>query len=111
MLYALERFSNAFEMATRLGEYKKARARGEHPRHAAYSAREVSTDFGMRGDSRVLGALYDTVIFLKAGINGMDRFYRGLAEDPNRGWIAAKTALLAAASAGLYVLNRDNPAV
>ena len=109
MLYALEKISNSFEMATRIGEYRKAVQKGEHPRHAAFASREVSTDFGMRGDSRVLGFLYDTVIFLKAGINGMDRFYRGLAEDPNRAAIAGKTALLAAASVALYALNRDNP--
>ncbi|MGH6663168.1 MAG: LPD38 domain-containing protein, partial [Rhodospirillales bacterium] len=109
MLLGLERVADAFEVATRLGEFRKAIEKGEHPRHAAYSAREVSTDFGMRGDSEALGFMYDTVIFLKAGMNGIDRLYRGLAHDPNRAAIAAKTALLAAASAGLYALNRDNP--
>ena len=109
LLFGVERIADAFEMSTRLGEYRKARERGEHPRHAAYSAREVSTDFAMRGDSATLGFLYDTVIFLKAGVNGVDRLYRGLAHDPNRTAIAAKTALIAALSAGLYGMNRDNP--
>lgn len=107
-LYALETITDAFEMSTRLGEYKQARKKGEHPRHAAYSAREVSTDFAMRGDSQVMNFFYDTVMFLKAGINGMDRLYRGVAHDPNKMTIATKTGVLALISMGLYALNRDN---
>ncbi|MHB1219147.1 MAG: LPD38 domain-containing protein [Alphaproteobacteria bacterium] len=109
LLYAAERIADAFEVSTRIGEYKRAIERGEHPRHAAYSAREVSTDFSMRGDNKAIGFLYDSVLFLKAGVNGLDRFYRGVAVDPNRQAIAAKSALLALVSAGLYGLNRGNP--
>ena len=108
-LYALETIADAFEMSTRLGEFHRARAAGEHPRHAAYSAREVSTDFAMRGDSQTLGFLYDSVMFLKAGVNGLDRMYRGVAHDPNKAAIATKTGLIALMSMGLYALNRDNP--
>ncbi len=109
LVYSLETIADAFEMSTRLGEFRQARGRGAHPRHAAYSAREVSTDFAMRGDSKVLGFMYDTVMFLKAGINGMDRVYRGFAHDPNRAHVAARTGLLALLSMGLYGLNRGNP--
>ena len=108
LLYAVETVADAFEMSTRLGEYRRAKSAGAHPRHAAYSGREVSTDFAMRGDSEVLGFFYDTVIFLKAGINGMDRLYRGFAHDENRRQIATRTALLALASMALYAINRDN---
>ena len=110
LVYALERLADATEMSTRLGEFRQATGRGEHPRHAAYSAREVSTDFAMRGDNPYLEFMYDTVLFLKAGMNGLDRTYRGFTKDPNRAAIAAKTAMLAAASAALYAYNRDNPA-
>jgi len=109
LLLKLERMANSFEMATRLGEYRRARAAGEDPRTAAYAAREVSTDFAMRGDSATMGFLYDTIIFLKAAVNGMDRLYRGLAHDPNRKAIAAKSGAIAALSMGLYALNRGNP--
>lgn len=103
---ALERFSENFEMATRLGEYIKAREAGQHPRHAAYLGREISTDFAARGDSKTAGFFYDTVIFLKAGVVSMDRLYRGFANDPNAGVIAAKTAGIALASIGLHAINR-----
>ena len=109
LLFALERIADAVEMSTRLGEFRKAAKKGEHPRHAAYSGREVSTDFGMRGDSAALGFFYDTVIFLKATVNGLDRYYRGLAHDPNRADIARRTAMLAVVSMGLFALNRGNP--
>ena len=106
---ALETVADAFEMSTRLGEFKRGRARGAHPRAAAYLGREVSVDFGMRGDSQVVGFLYDSIIFLKAAVNGLDRLYRGIAHDPQRLHVAWKTAMLAAVSMGLYALNRDNP--
>lgn len=109
LLNAVETLGDAFEMSTRLGEYRRAIQRGEHPRHAAYRGREVSTDFAMRGDSKTLGFLYDTVMFLKAATVSWDRLVRGVAHDPNKGAIAAKTAAIAGMSAALYMLNRDDP--
>lgn len=109
VMYAIETIADAFEMSTRLGEYKLLREQGAHPRHAAYAARDISTDFAMKGDSQVLGFMYDTVMFLRPAVVSMDRLYRGLAHDPNRGAIAAKSAVMAGISAALYLLNRDNP--
>lgn len=109
LLHAVETLGDAFEMSTRLGEYRRAVQRGENPRHAAYLGREVSTDFAMRGDSKTLGFLYDTVMFLKAATVSWDRLYRGVAHDPNNGAIATKTAAIAGMSAALYLLNRSDP--
>ncbi len=44
-----------------------------------------------------------------AAVLSWDRLARGLAHDPNRGAIAIKAGALAMASAGLYLLNRDDP--
>lgn len=109
LMYGLETIADAFEMSSRLGEYKRMRAQGAHPRHAAYVAREISTDFAMRGDSRELGFLYDTVMFLRPAVVSMDRMTRGLVHDENKSAIAAKAGTLALMSVGLYLLNRDNP--
>ncbi len=109
VMYGIETIADAFEMSTRLGEYKRLREQGAHPRHAAYAARDISTDFAMKGDSNVLGFMYDTVMFLRPAVVSMDRLYRGLAHDSNRGAIAAKSAAIAGMSAALYMLNRDNP--
>ncbi len=109
LLSAIETMADAFEMSTRMGEYKRAIDKGEHPRHAAYQGREVSTDFAMKGDSKALGFMYDTVMFLRPAVVSIDRLARGVAHDPNKAAIGAKTAMLALSSVGLYLLNRDNP--
>ena len=109
LLTFVETLGDAFEMSTRLGEYRRAVARGENPRHAAYLGRDVSTDFAMRGDSKALGFMFDTVMFLKPAVVSWDRLYRGLAHDPNKGAIAAKAGTMALMSAGLYLLNREDP--
>jgi len=109
LLYFTETLADAFEMSTRLGEYKRLREQGVHPREAAYLGREISTDFAMKGDSQVLGAMYDTVMFLRPAVVSMDRLYRGLAHDPNKGAIAAKAGTIAMLSAWLYWQNKDNP--
>ncbi|TAK84197.1 MAG: hypothetical protein EPO20_15100 [Betaproteobacteria bacterium] len=108
-LYFLEQVFDAFEVSTRLGEFKRLREQGVHPRHAAYLSREVSVDFALKGDNPTINALYDIVMFLRPAVVSMDRIYRGLAHDPNRGAIAAKSGAVALASASLYMLNRDNP--
>lgn len=109
ILNMVETLGDAFESSTRLGEYKRARARGDNPRHAAYLARDVSTDFAMKGDSKALGFMYDTVMFLRPALVSWDRLYRGVAHDPHKGAIAAKAGTIAMLSAGLYLLNKDDP--
>ena len=108
LLSFIETLGDAFEMSTRLGEYKRAIERGENSRHAAYLGRDVSTDFAMKGDSKALGFMCDTVMFLRPALVSWDRLYRGLAHDPNKGAIAAKAGTIALMSAGLYLLNRDD---
>lgn len=109
LLGAIETIADAFEVSTRMGEFERAIKAGEHPRHAAYLGREVSTDFAMKGDSKALGFLMDVTMFLRPAVVSMDRLYRGVAHDPNKAAISAKTAMLALASVGLYLLNRDDP--
>lgn len=105
----LETLADSFEMSTRLGEYKRAIDAGEHPRHAAYLGRDVSTDFAMKGDSQAAGFMYDTVMFLRPALVSWDRLYRGVAHDANKMAIAAKTGTLATMSMALYLLNKDDP--
>lgn len=109
LLGFIETLGDSFEMSTRLGEYKRAREAGEHPRHAAYLGREVSADFAMRGDSQALGLMYDTVMFLKPAMVSMDRLFRGFAHDKHKGATAIKAGTIALASAALYLVNRDDP--
>jgi hypothetical protein len=109
LLSFVETLGDAFEMSTRLGEYGRAIEKGENPRHAAYMGRDVSTDFAMKGDSAALGFMYDTVMFLRPALVSWDRLYRGLKHDDNKGAIAVKAGAMALMSAGLYLLNKDDP--
>lgn len=109
LLKSLSNIADSFEAATRLSEFRRTIEKGGTQKQAAFQSRDISSDFAMRGDGETLGFLYDTVMFLKAGVVGMDRVYRGLATDTNRGQVALKTGMLALASMGLYALNRDNP--
>ena len=109
LLGFVETMADAFETSTRLGEYKRAVIGGENPRHAAYLAREVSTDFAMRGDNQALNFMYDTVMFLKPAVLSIDRLYRGVSHDPNKMAIASKAGMVGLFSIGLYLLNRDDP--
>ena len=105
----VEKMADAFETSTRLGEFDRAIKAGEHPRHAAYLAREVSTDFAMRGDSQALGFMLDTVMFLRPALTSWDRLGRGLAHDPNRAAVATRSGMVALMSSALYLQNKDNP--
>jgi len=109
VLLGLELLADAAEMSTRLGEFRRATMRGRPVREAAYLAREISTDFSMRGDDISMNRLYNTVMFLKAGANSLDRVYRGFTRDTNRHAIMAKSGALAVLSAWLYAVNRGNP--
>jgi len=104
----IELIADSFELSTRLGEYKRAIARGEHPRRAAYLGREVSTDFALRGDNEFAGWAFDSVMFLKAAMNGIDRTYRGFTKDIDRGAVAIKAAMIAVVSAALAAYNWDD---
>jgi hypothetical protein len=109
LMSMIETFGDAFESATRIGSFKRSIEKGENPRHAAYEARQVSVDFSMSGDAPAIRALYDVVMFLRPTVVSWDRLYQGIRHDPNRGAIAAKTAMLGLASAALYLQNRGDP--
>jgi hypothetical protein len=105
----LESLGEAAEVSTRIGAFEKAIQAGKDPRRAAFESREISTDFAMRGDNSFLGFFYDTVMFLKAGAVGVDRLYRGVTTDKERGRAWAVTMGIGGAGLGLYILNRLNP--
>jgi len=109
MFTFLSQVGEVVEVGTRLGEFQRGIKQGLKSSTAALESREISTDFALRGDQAYLGFLYDTVPFLKAGIEGLDRVYRGLTTQTNRAVVAAKVAALAAASTIIYLHNRDNP--
>lgn len=101
--------ADSAEAASRVGEMHLGIKKGEDPRTAAYWSREVATDFAMRGDSRLLAGVQDSAMFLRAGMNGLDRVYRGFVRDPHRGSVWVKSMMTVGSAMGLYLYNRGNP--
>lgn len=106
----VQHISEAGEAAGRLGEAGLALRAGKSQSNASFEAREIGSDFNMRGSNEVVGFFFDTVMFLKAGVIGMDRVYRGLATDVNKKDVAKRIAIGSALSVGLYLVNAGNPA-
>ncbi len=68
-------FVSRAEYATRLGEFEMAKKAGFGDVGAAFAAREVATDFGMGGSSKLLNMYARNTMFFNAGLQG---FYRGM---------------------------------
>ncbi len=72
------------EYATRLGEFELAKKAGWSDVGAAFAAREVATDFGMGGSSRILNLYARNTMFFNAGLQGFYRGMRRAKENPKK---------------------------
>jgi hypothetical protein len=64
----------------------------------------------MRGTAEPIQWWFDSTLFSKAAVNGMDRAYRGLIKDDNRWKVRGKVALAATMNMAAYtMLLRGNP--
>ncbi len=102
----LEHFESTFEYSTRLGAFKKLREEGVPLMEAAWQARQISTDFSMRGEWLAMRLLAETVPFLNAGVQGLYRTAAGAAENPLSFFV--KGSIVAMLSIALYLINRDD---
>jgi hypothetical protein len=103
-------FVSRIEYATRLGEYKLAKAAGFSDVAASFLGREVATDFGMKGSSRILNFLSRNTMFLNAGLQGLYRtgrlFFEGSIKDRAR-VVGTIGATIIAPEIYLYYTNKD----
>ena len=103
-------FVSRVEYATRLGEYKLAKAAGLSDVASSFLGREVATDFGMKGSNRVLNFLSRNTMFLNAGLQGLYRtgrlFFEGTLKDRAR-VTATIGATIVAPEVYLYYTNKD----
>ena len=114
ILNALEALASLTEIASRLGEYKRARREGVSISEAVYRSKNISVDFSKRGAyegfaGKTVQFFTETVPFLRAGMLGTERVYRGFAKDPNRKQIAIRAGMLGATSMVLASLNSFHP--
>jgi N12 class adenine-specific DNA methylase/DNA-binding XRE family transcriptional regulator len=76
LLSSMEYGADIFEYGTRVGDFILAQNAGKSNWQSAYEAREVSTDFSIRGANNAFAGFMATVPFMKAGINGIDKTMR-----------------------------------
>jgi len=110
----VEEIASTVEQASRLGEFRKSRLKGETVVESIYRSKEVSVAFDKRGAyegnlGTTLQFLNESVMFLRPAILGIDRVYRGFTKDPHRTKIAGKTIMIGGVSATLAALNYVNP--
>ena len=94
----------ATEYATRMGEYQLAKAAGFSDIAASFAGREIATDFGMRGSSKILNVINKNTMFFNASIQGLYRTSRVFFEQPARAAGLVSTTIVAP-SVALYYLN------
>ncbi len=107
MIDVLHRLGSLSEAGTRVAEFKKSMKPGDVDSliDAAYDAREVSVDFGMRGHSRALRILTRITPFMNPAMQGLYKAGRTGAGNFSRTMM--RGAMLAAFSVALFLLNRD----
>ena len=67
-----------------MGEFQLAKAAGFSEIGAAFAGREVATDFGMRGSSKLLNFFNRNTMFFNASIQGLYRTSRVFFEQPGK---------------------------
>src|SRR5690606_24035268 len=79
-----DKWSQSFELATRLAEFKKIRKQGKSLREAAYQGREISTDFAVHGNAALARWAMISIGFFNARLQGLYRLERELFERQGR---------------------------
>ena len=108
LLSALDEFNSAFEYGTRLGEFKKLKAKGKSSREAAFGGREISTDFAMRGSSDFIKFFALTVPFFNARMQGLYRLGREMAPETRKTFVTKATLGIMLPTLLLYWMNKDD---
>lgn len=98
-------FTSRIENANRMGVAQMTMEKGGSALQAAYEAKDLM-DFSMRGDGVIFQFFAETVPFFNARLQGLYRLGRGMRENPAA--FLLKGALLAAASIGLWMHNKDD---
>jgi hypothetical protein len=109
VIRGMELIGRGLENASRVGEYARGRRKGMTATHAAYLAREVSTDFSVRGgNTGILGFANTTIPFFSAMLAGADRGYRAMFRDPTgKAKTVLKIGMVGTASAVLHGMNKQ----
>lgn len=95
----------AGENAARVSIYQNTLRKSGSSLQAAFEAKDVM-DYSMRGDFAIVKFLCETVPFLGARMQGLQRLGKSMLEHP--GSFAVKGGAIALAAVLLYLINRDD---
>jgi hypothetical protein len=101
-----ERLGEMSESANRMGIFLAEKRKGASVTKAAFESRDL-LDFHRKGAGGVAQALIQTVPFLNARLQGLDKMARSMkGENKKRFWTAA--AIMSIGSLALHYINEDN---
>lgn len=103
--HAYERILEAGELGTRMQVFNDVMNNTGDITEATYQANDVM-NFSRRGDSVVYNFLANSVPFLNARVQGLDRMARGFKE--NKAAFVMKAMMVTAASMALLAMNHDD---
>ena len=102
---AWQKVGAASENANRIAIFKKIKETGGTTAEAVHQAQDI-LNFTQTGDFATMKFLIETVPFMNARVQGLDRLYRGAREDPKA--FMVKGMMLAAASMAIVAANWDD---
>ncbi|HHS84303.1 MAG TPA: hypothetical protein ENK38_05160 [Gammaproteobacteria bacterium] len=102
---AWQKVGAASENANRIAIFKAVKGKGGSTAEAVHQAQDI-LNFTQTGDFAAMRFLIETVPFMNARVQGLDRLYRGAKEDP-RGF-ALKGMMITGATLALLASNWDD---
>ena len=105
---AIQKFNNMTETAPRLAEFNRVLEKTGDVNKALFAANDVTVNFSRGGN--ITKNVDKAVPYLSAGVQGLDKFFRGFVNPKNaistitKSGVAITTPTLA-----LYLVNKDNP--
>jgi hypothetical protein len=107
-LKAIETFNNLTETAPRLAEFNRVLEKTGDVQKALAAANDVTVNFARGGD--VAKAFEAYVPYLNAGVQGLDKFFRGFKNPRTAIATLAKGGVaITAPEIALYLINKDDP--
>ena len=100
----IRKVSETSEASTRLAEFMNARSKGMSIEEAGLIAKEITTDFSRAGT--VGRQINQAIPFFNAALQGTDRFFRAIHDDPIR-VVGQSLMYITLPSVGLWAMNHD----
>lgn len=104
----VETFNNLTETAPRLAEFNRIFDKTGDVQKALAAANDVTVNFARGGDITKQAEAF--VPYLNAGVQGLDKFFRGFKDVPTALKTVGKSAtIITIPEVALYLVNRDDP--